>query len=41
MAKSSVEAVNAPDGGIEITITSPLLCVGAVVEPLIKEPVKA
>lgn len=37
----SVEAVNAPDGGLEITITLPLLCVGAVVEPLIKEPVKA
>ncbi|MGA9863054.1 MAG: ATP-binding protein, partial [Terriglobales bacterium] len=31
----SVEAVNAPDGGLEITITLPLLCVGAVVEPLI------
>ncbi len=37
----NVEAANAPDGGLEITITLPLLCVGAVVEPLVKEPVKA
>jgi len=35
----SVEAANAPDGGLEITITLPMLRVGAVVESLIKEPV--
>jgi two-component system, OmpR family, sensor histidine kinase CpxA len=33
-----VEAANAPDGGLEITITLPALSVGAMVEPLIKEP---
>lgn len=37
----SVEAANAPDGGLEITITLPTLRAGAVDEPLIKEPVNS
>lgn len=37
----TVEAVNAPDGGLEITITLPMLRVRDGVEPLIIDPVNA